>query len=96
MSGIVDSDRLDYYIYKPAHGVSAAFAVLFAISGSLHIWQNNLKYKSYRIGFLLPWAAFIFTAGLILREVSDELVEDFTIRIVFLSFYNTSNDSVCS
>lgn len=70
MSGVVDSsDRPNFYIYDPAHGVSIAFAVLFTISGSLHIWQNNLKYKSYRIGFLLPWAAFIFTAGLILREI---------------------------
>lgn len=34
---------------------SIAFAVLFTFSGFGHIWQNNLKYKSYRIGFLLPW-----------------------------------------
>jgi hypothetical protein len=69
MSGVAPPDDApSYYIYKPAHGVSIAFAVLFAISGFAHIWQNNLKYRSYRIGFLLPWASLIFTAGFILRE----------------------------
>lgn len=58
----------NFYIYQPAHGASIAFAILFMISGTGHIWQNNLKYRSYRIGFLLPWAAFLFTAGFILRE----------------------------
>ena len=58
----------NYYIYKPVRGASIAFAVLFAVSGIAHIWQNNLKYRSIRIGFLLPWAALIFTAGFILRE----------------------------
>lgn len=43
-----------FYIYAPTQGVSIAFAVLFATSGILHIWQNNLKYRSWRIGFLLP------------------------------------------
>lgn len=60
---------LSYWIYKPTKGVSAAFAILFAISGGLHIWQNNLKYReSWRIGFLLPWAALLFVVGLCLRE----------------------------
>lgn len=57
-----------FYVYAPTKGVSAAFAILFAISGALHIWQNNLKYKSWRIGFLLPWAALLFVIGLSMRE----------------------------
>lgn len=69
MSDTVPSDRFsNWYNYKPVHGASAAFAVLFAISGVAHIWQNNVKYRSYRIGLLLPWAALIFTAGFTLRE----------------------------
>lgn len=69
MSGKAPPAGVDnYFIYKPAHGPSIAFAILFTISGLGHIWQNNLKYRSYRIGFLLPWAAFLFTAGFILRE----------------------------
>lgn len=43
-----------FYIYAPTQGVPIAFAVLFATSGVLHIWQNNIKYRSWRIGFLLP------------------------------------------
>lgn len=57
-----------FYIYAPTKGISIAFAVLFAISGVLHIWQNNLKYKSWRIGFLLPWAALLFVIGYSMRE----------------------------
>lgn len=61
-------DITSWYVYEPVHGASAVFAVLFTISGVAHIWQNNLKYRSFRIGFLLPWAALIFTAGFGLRE----------------------------
>jgi hypothetical protein len=58
-----------YWVYAPTKGVSAAFAVLFLISGVLHVWQNNLKFRSWRIGFLLPWAALLFVVGFALREV---------------------------
>lgn len=75
-SAAKSEDAPNYYIYNPAHGISAAFAVLFAISGIAHIWQNNLKYKSYRIGFLLPWAALIFTAGFSLREYNSYHTDD--------------------
>lgn len=69
MPGVAPPEGVtNYFIYRPKHGPAIAFAVLFAISGLGHIWQNNLKYKSYRIGFLLPWAAFLFVAGFILRE----------------------------
>ncbi|OCT53854.1 RTA1 domain protein [Cladophialophora carrionii] len=64
----VPSD-ISYWVYKPTKGISIAFAVLFFISGVLHGWQNNLKYKgSWRVGFLFPWAAALFVAGLITRE----------------------------
>lgn len=59
-----------YYPYVPLKGISIAFAVLFFISGVLHIYQNNIKYRSWRIGMLLPWAAALFVAGFVLREYS--------------------------
>lgn len=59
-----------YYPYSPLKGISLAFAILFFISGVLHIYQNNIKYRSWRIGFLLPWSASLFVAGFILREYS--------------------------
>ena len=63
------SSDTSYWFYKPTKGVSIAFAVLFFISGVLHGWQNNLRYKgSWRIGFLFPWAAALFVVGLCLRE----------------------------
>jgi hypothetical protein len=57
-----------YYVYAPNKGAPIAFATFFAISGALHVWQNMIKYRSWRIGFLLPWAALCFTAGFCLRE----------------------------
>ncbi|KAL2426092.1 Lipid-translocating exporter-like protein RTA1 [Exophiala dermatitidis] len=57
-----------FWVYAPTKHVSIVFAILFGISLVLHIWQNNLKYKSWRIGFLLPWAALLFVAGFALRE----------------------------
>ena len=59
-----------YYSYSPLKSISIAFAILFFISGVLHIYQNNIKYRSWRIGFLLPWSAALFVAGFILREYS--------------------------
>lgn len=57
-----------YWIYVPIKGAPIAFAILFLVSGILHIWQNVLKYRSWRIGFLFPWAAALFVAGFSLRE----------------------------
>ncbi|KIY01427.1 uncharacterized protein Z520_02979 [Fonsecaea multimorphosa CBS 102226] len=66
---MASSSEISYWVYKPTKGVSIAFAVLFFISGVLHAWQNNLKYRgSWRIGFLFPWAAALFVAGLATRE----------------------------
>src|SRR5436305_11815503 len=56
------------WLYAPAKGPSIGFAILFLISGVLHVWQNNVKHRSFRIGFLLPWAAALFVAGFVLRE----------------------------
>lgn len=87
-----------YYIYTPVKGASIAFAILFAISGILHIWQNNLKFKSWRIGALLPWAAVCFVVGFILREYGAyhyDKLNPFIVSQVFLFIappvYNGAN-----
>ena len=56
------------YIYAPNKGAPIALAILFCISGLLHLWQNNLKFRSWKIGLLLPWAATVFVAGFATRE----------------------------
>lgn len=55
------------YIYRPVKGVSSAFAILFATSAVLFIFQNS-KYKSWPLLWLLPCTSIIFTAGFICRE----------------------------
>jgi RTA1 like protein len=69
------------YIYAPTKGVPIAFAILFAISGVLHLWQNNLKFKSWKIGVLLPWAALVFVAGFATREYGAYHYDDLDIFI---------------
>ncbi|PGH14372.1 hypothetical protein AJ80_05962 [Polytolypa hystricis UAMH7299] len=63
------TEGFSYFQYYPVKGASAVFAVLWVISGALHVWQNNLRYKTHRLGFLLPWAPQIFMVGYIVREV---------------------------
>lgn len=73
---------ISYWIYRPTQGISIAFALLFLISGILHIWQNFLKYKgAWRIGFLFPWAALLFCTGLILREYGAHHPDDLGVFI---------------
>ncbi|KAH0844213.1 RTA1 domain protein [Fonsecaea pedrosoi] len=78
----MNSSDISYWIYRPVKGVSIAFAVLFFISGVLHVWQNNLKYRgSWRIGFLFPWAAALFVAGLATREYGAYHTDDLGVFI---------------
>ncbi|PGH05859.1 hypothetical protein AJ79_06701 [Helicocarpus griseus UAMH5409] len=64
------TEGFSYFQYHPAKGASAAFAALWIISGMLHLWQNNLRYKTWRMGFLLPWISIVFAVGYTLREVA--------------------------
>ena len=59
---------VSWWIYVPTKGVSATFAVIFAISGIAHIWQNNIKRGSWRLGLLIPWASIIFADAFDIRE----------------------------
>ncbi|KAJ5155877.1 hypothetical protein N7492_008680 [Penicillium capsulatum] len=56
------------WFYAPNKGAAIAFAVLFAISGSVHFYQC-WRYKSWKVTGLLPWSALLFTAGFILRTI---------------------------
>src|SRR5271155_2690498 len=86
MSSTIPPDHVDggnpsYWIYHPTKGVSIVFAILFLISGFLHVYQNAYKYRSWRIAFLLPWAATLFVAGFILREIGSYNTWDLPIFI---------------
>ncbi|KAJ5163559.1 RTA-like protein [Penicillium coprophilum] len=56
------------WFYAPNKGAAIAFAILFAISGSIHGYQC-FKYKSWKVTGLLPWSAILFTAGFITRTI---------------------------
>ncbi|KAL1662348.1 RTA1 like protein-domain-containing protein [Schizophyllum commune] len=55
------------WCYAPNKGAPIAFAVLFLLSGLLHVYQS-LQYHSWKVTGLLPWAAALFVAGFITRE----------------------------
>jgi len=57
-----------YWYYAPNKGAPIAFAIFFLISGLVHVWQC-FRYKCWKVGGLLPWAATLFTAGFIMREL---------------------------
>ncbi|KAI5893960.1 uncharacterized protein SCHCODRAFT_02623262 [Schizophyllum commune H4-8] len=56
------------WCYAPDKGAPIAFAVLFLLSGLVHVYQS-LHYHSWKVTGLLPWAAALFVAGFITREV---------------------------
>ncbi|KAL1723467.1 RTA1 like protein-domain-containing protein [Schizophyllum commune] len=56
------------WCYAPNKGAPIAFAILFLLSGLLHVYQS-LRYHSWKVTGLLPWAAALFVAGFITREV---------------------------
>ncbi|PYH93658.1 hypothetical protein BO71DRAFT_381132 [Aspergillus ellipticus CBS 707.79] len=57
------------WYYAPTKGAPISFAIMFAVSGTLHIYQC-FKYKSWKVTGLLPWSALLFTAGFITRTVA--------------------------
>ena len=57
-----------WWLYAPTNGVPIVMAALWFISGLGHVYQNMIKYKSWRIGFFLPWAATLMCVGFCLRE----------------------------
>ncbi|KAJ5723453.1 RTA-like protein [Penicillium malachiteum] len=57
------------WFYAPNKGAPIAFAILFAISGVVHLYQT-IKYKSWKVTCLLPWSALLFTGGFIARAIA--------------------------
>ncbi|KIY50954.1 hypothetical protein FISHEDRAFT_71257 [Fistulina hepatica ATCC 64428] len=57
-----------YWFYAPNKGAPIAFALFFTISGVCHAIQCT-RYKSWKVAGLLPYAAVLFTAGYITREI---------------------------
>ncbi|KAI9893740.1 MAG: hypothetical protein M1814_005956 [Vezdaea aestivalis] len=57
-----------FWYYAPNKGAPIAFGILFLISGVVHAYQTH-RYKSWRFTVLFSWAAIVFVAGFILREI---------------------------
>ncbi|KAI9761884.1 MAG: hypothetical protein M1840_001537 [Geoglossum simile] len=68
------------WYYAPNKGAPIAFGVLFLLSGLVHGWQC-FKYKCWKVGGLLPWAATLFVAGFVVREVGAYNYDDLNIFI---------------
>ncbi|RDH33913.1 RTA1 like protein-domain-containing protein [Aspergillus welwitschiae] len=56
------------WYYAPSQGAPISFAIMFAVSGMVHIYQC-CQYKSWKVTGLLPWSALLFTAGFITRTI---------------------------
>lgn len=55
-----------YWFYAPNKGGPIAFAILFTASGIVHGYQC-VKYRSWKVTGLFPWAALLFSIGFALR-----------------------------
>ncbi|MCJ1277497.1 hypothetical protein MMC21_005310 [Puttea exsequens] len=56
------------WFYAPNKGAPVVFAVFFAASCAVHLWQC-IHYQAFKFTGLLPFSALVFTAGYIMREV---------------------------
>ncbi|KAH6854671.1 hypothetical protein B0I37DRAFT_401608 [Chaetomium sp. MPI-CAGE-AT-0009] len=56
------------WFYAPTNIAPVPFAVLFGVSGILHLWQC-FHYKCFRVTAYLPFCCALFAAGFALREV---------------------------
>ncbi|SPO05513.1 related to Rtm1p [Cephalotrichum gorgonifer] len=55
-----------YYFYAPNHGAAIFFAIAFAVSGVIHLYQC-VRYKSFKLTPLFPFCCLLFTAGYAVR-----------------------------
>jgi len=69
------------WLYAPNKGAPPVWAFLFTVSGVMHGWQCY-HYKCWKVTGIFPWAAIIFTAGYVLREIG---AFDYTNLDVFIS-----------
>ncbi|KAB5533581.1 RTA1 like protein-domain-containing protein [Coniochaeta sp. 2T2.1] len=74
------------WIYAPNKGAPIFFAVAFAVSGCVHVWQC-IHYHSWRLTGLLVFVSINFVAGFIVRELGafdmDNLVK-YIVSIVLI------------
>ncbi|KAJ4290082.1 hypothetical protein N0V88_006588 [Collariella sp. IMI 366227] len=55
------------WFYAPVHGAPTVFAVIFAVSAAVHLWQC-IHYRCFRVTAYLPFCCTLFAAGFALRE----------------------------
>ncbi|KAK7730185.1 hypothetical protein SLS57_001847 [Botryosphaeria dothidea] len=68
------------WYYAPSKVAPIIFMVLFFISGVVHLYQN-IRYKSWRITTLLPWAALLMSVGFAMRLAGAYHIKDLGIVI---------------
>ena len=56
------------FFYAPNKPAPIVFAILFACSFALHLYQC-IHYRSWKFTGLFPWAALVFVSGYSLRAV---------------------------
>ncbi|GFZ47601.1 hypothetical protein JCM24511_05345 [Saitozyma sp. JCM 24511] len=56
------------WIYAPNKGAPIAFAILFLLSGIVHLYECY-RLKCFKVAGLLIWASCLFTAGFITRAI---------------------------
>ncbi|KAK3693139.1 hypothetical protein B0T22DRAFT_496043 [Podospora appendiculata] len=68
------------YFYAPNQGASIFFAIAFAISGLVHLWQC-IHYKSFKLTAILPFCCALFAAGFAVRAYGALHYDDIKVYI---------------
>ncbi|KAL3469709.1 hypothetical protein BJX99DRAFT_264954 [Aspergillus californicus] len=73
------------YVYAPNKGAPIFFALAYALSAALHIWQCY-RYRSWRLTPLYPLCGIIFSLGYAFREYGahNYLYEDENTQVLIL------------
>lgn len=73
------SDSL--YPYTPVKPLPYVFAVIIFLLACVNIWQNFIKWKWPRFGFIMTWASSVWVAAFICRAVSENKPDNLGIYI---------------
>ncbi|KAI1340677.1 RTA1 like protein-domain-containing protein [Xylariaceae sp. FL0016] len=69
------------WFYAPNKGAPVFFAVAFAATGAVHLWQA-MHYKSWRLTGLYVFCALIFLVGFVFREIGAFHYDNLVVYIV--------------
>lgn len=64
------------YPYDPIKPLPIVFAVIIGLLGIFNVYQNFIRYKWMRFGFIMTWASSVWVSAFIIRAISVNYVQN--------------------